>query len=199
MSLPNEIQQSTNITTAAATASVSTANAKSHLKVEHSDDDTYIDGLVTAATQEVENITSRTMISTTYDMYLTEFPKDGIVLPFSPVSSITSVKYYNGSNVETTWDSSNYHYNIYEQPCVIRYVDDYPDTYEDRSDAVVVRFVAGYANAAAIPAQLIQAIKMIIGEYYETRSDVPRDAVMTAVKRLTWPHIVHHSPNENQE
>ncbi len=58
------IKQSTNIYTAAASASVSTVNAKAHLKVEHSNDDPLIDGYVTAAERAVEAYTNLAMIST---------------------------------------------------------------------------------------------------------------------------------------
>lgn len=191
------IKQSTNIYTAAASASVSTANAKAHLRVEHSDDDTLIDAYVQAAEKEVEGYTNRTLISTVYDLYLTDFPANGIVLPFSPVTAIASIKYYNGSNVETTWDTANYHYNIYEEPCIIRYTDSTPDVYEDRSNAVVVRFTAGYANAAAIPAPLVQAVKLLVGDLYENRTDVPREA-FTAWMRRSYQYRVWHEPEENQ-
>ena len=191
------IKTSVAIYTAAASASVSTANAKAHLKVEHSNDDTLIDGYVKAAEGEVESYTNRTMISTVYDYYLSAFPKNGIVLPFSPVSAVTSIKYYDSSNVEQTLASSNYYYNIYEEPCVIRYVDSAPSTYEDRSNAVVVRFTAGYAAAANIPAPLVQAIKLLMADLYENRTDVPREA-FTAWMRCAYPLRVYHEPEENQ-
>lgn len=190
-------KQSLSIYTAAGSASVSTANAKAHLKVEHSNDDTLIDGYVQAAEKEVEAFTNRTIISTVYDFTLTEFPANGIVLPVSPVSAIASIKYYDASNTLQTWASSNYHYNVNEEPCIIRYVDSVPDTYEDRSDAVVVRFTAGYANAAAIPAPLVQAIKLKLGDYYENRIDAPRE-MFSAWMRLAYPYRVWHEPFENE-
>lgn len=191
------IKQSINITSAAASSSVTTANAKVHLKVEHSADDTYIDGLVTAAEREVETYTNRIMIATTLDFFLSDFPVNGIVLPFSPVTAITSIKYYDSSNVLQTWAATNYHYNIYEEPTVIRYVDSAPDVYEDRSDAVQIRITVGYANAAAIPAPLIQAIKLLMADLYENRTDVPREA-FTSWMRRAYPYRVFHSPEENQ-
>jgi uncharacterized phiE125 gp8 family phage protein len=130
-------------------------------------------------------------------MYLTSFPENGIVLPFSPVTAITSVKYYDTSNSLQTWAATNYHYNLYEEPCVIRYVDSAPSTYTDRSDAVVIRFTAGYADAAAVPAPLIQAIKLLLADLYENRTDVPRE-MFTAWMRRAYPYKIFHEPEENQ-
>lgn len=198
MSKPKNIQISTNVATAAAAVSVSTADAKSHLKVEHSDDDTYIDSLVLSAEAQTEALTSRKMITQTVDLYLTDFPMHEITLPFSPVTSISYIKYYDGTNTQQTWAASNYNYNIYEEPTVIRYNDSAPDTYEDRSDAVNVRFVVGYANAAAIPAALISAIKLKLADLYENRMEAPRDIARTSWINCARPYMVYHNPEENK-
>ena len=197
MSLPKVIQTGLTEQTAASTASVSTADAKSHLKVEHTTDDTLIGNLVYAAEKVIEADTKRKLISTTYDFYLTDWPVDGIVLPVSPVTSITSVKYYDTDNAQQTWASANYHYNLYEEPTVIRYVDTPPDSYEDRSDAIVVRFVAGYADAAAVPEGLVSAVLLKVGDLYENRVDAPRESTNTAWMHCAAPYKVFHNPEEN--
>ena len=38
--------------------------------------------------------------------------------------------------------------------------------------AIIITFVTGYANAAAVPMPIIQAMKFIIGHHYENRQDV---------------------------
>lgn len=187
---------SINIVTPAASASVSTANAKTHLVIEHSNDDALIDSYVLAAQQEVETYTNRIFISTVIDFYLSNFPVNGIVLPYSPVAAISSIKYYDSDNIQQTWDSSNYHYNIYEEPCKIRYVNSFPGTYKYRSDAVVVRCTVGYINAEAVPASLILAVKLLMADKYENRTDVPRE-MFTAWMRMAYPSRVWHNPLEN--
>jgi len=139
------------------------------------------------------------MISTIFDLYLTDFPANGIVLPFSPVSAITSIKYYDTANVQQTWATANYHYNIYEEPCVIRYTSSKPAVYSGRSNSVVVNFTAGYANAAAIPAPLIQAIKLLLSDSYENRVDGNENgAKIRTSQMIMYPHRVFHNPLENQ-
>ena len=85
-----------------------------------------------------------------------------------------SVKYYDSDNVLQTLDSDDYDVDDVSEPARIRSVatTSFPSTY-DRLNAVQVRFVSGYgSDASAIPNPLIQAIRLIIGHWYENRETV---------------------------
>lgn len=186
--------------TAATSNIVTTAEAKLHLRVDSADADqnTYIDTLSVAAQRAVEAYCCRTLSDTTYYFYLSDFPAGGIVLPSSPVKSITAITYYDTSNASQTLASSKYFYSIYEEPCTIRYVgDSAPDTYEYRTDAVRVEFVCGYTSPDVIPAGLEHAVKLLITDMYENRIDQPRER-FTAWRQLAYPYRVFHAPTENQ-
>jgi uncharacterized phiE125 gp8 family phage protein len=174
------------IVSVAASTAISLSEAKNHLKVENTADDDLITILIKAAQDEVESFTNRTLIATTFDFQLMKFPDCCIELPVAPVASITSIKYYNTENNEQTWSSENYFYSISEIPFKIRYVDSIPETYPDRFDAINVRFVSGYENAAAVPDALKQAILLLIGDMYDNRGDAPRER-FTMWKMLTYP------------
>jgi len=184
------------VKTAAATAAVSTADAKLHLRVTNTEDNTYIDNLVLAATQKVEAFTNRNIIRATFNLYLTGFPKNGIVLPLSPVSSITSIKYYDSDNSLQTYSSASWFYSIYEEPVKVDYIDTPAEAYQYRYDAVDVEFVCGYATAADVPESLISAILLLVGDMYENRVDYPRER-FTAWQSLAYPYRVWHSTTEN--
>lgn len=182
--------------TAAASNVVTRQEAKDHLRVDSSDDDTYIDSLIVSAQRHVEAYTNRCLSDTTYHYKLSAFPKCGIVLPFSPIKSITSIKYYDTDNSEQTLSTGNYFYNIYEEPFTIRWVDDITETYDYRVDAVNVEFVAGYTSPDIPPPGLEHAIKLLLTDMYEMRADVPREK-FTSWKALAYPHRVFHSTTEN--
>lgn len=184
------MQWSIQIQTAAASNAVNVAEAKSHLRVSHSNDDTYIGNLIKAAEGAVENYANRKLVASTFDMKLEDFPNGGIILPYSPVTSITHIKYYDTDNTQQTWASTNYYYNLAEEPVKIEYVDgDYPDVYDYRSDNVEVRFVCGYTT---VPEGLRQAILLLIGDMYEMRMDMPRER-FTAWKSLVYPYKVWYA------
>jgi uncharacterized phiE125 gp8 family phage protein len=177
-------------TTAATTNAVTAAEAKSQCRVDHSNDDTYIGVLITAAQNLVEAYTNRRLIQGTFVLLLEEFPKEGIYLPYSPVTSVDSIKYYDAANTQQTWSSSEYYYNIYEEPCLIRYVDgDYPDVYDYRSHPIEVTFKTGYTTPDVVPPALKQAILILVADMYENRLDTPRER-FTAWRLLCSPYIV---------
>lgn len=91
------------VITAASTFPVSLTEAKSHLKVDTSADDTYITSIIKAATQLSEEYTNRFFIDTVIEQYASSF-KELETLFKSKVSSIANVKYY--ANGTTTIPSS---------------------------------------------------------------------------------------------
>lgn len=185
--------------TAAAANLITTAQAVAHLREtsDGSTNDAYIDLLCTAAQDRIETYTNRRLTDVTYYFYLSDFPDSGIVLPFSPVKGVTSVKYYDSSNVQQTLtNNTDYFYHIYEEPCVIRPVDTWPDVYEDRFDAIVVEFQTGYTAPDVCPEALKLAIKVLLTDLYQNRGSQLKERYETW-RLLADPYRVFHSTIEN--
>lgn len=179
---PNSIKR----TTDSSSEPVSVAEAKEHLRVTHSDDDTYIGNLITASRQSLEITTHRALGSgQTYEVGYKYFPTTyhRLVIPNPPVVSITSVKYYNDQNVLTTVSDSEY---VFEnQGSGVAYISmkdgfGYPTVSKERVDPVVVTFDCGYT---ALPKPLHQAILLLVAHYYDTREPVAYGAVPIKVQR----------------
>lgn len=97
--------------TAPALEPVSTTELKAWLRITHSDQDTMLAAIITAARIRAEKYLNRRLISTVLEMYLDEFPDDGsdIKIHRCPVLGISHIKYYNTSNVLTTWPYQDYY------------------------------------------------------------------------------------------
>ena len=63
------------------------AEAKLHLRVDISDDDTYIGTLITAAREWVENYLDRTLITTQLILRAAEFPTEELELARPPMAT----------------------------------------------------------------------------------------------------------------
>jgi uncharacterized phiE125 gp8 family phage protein len=179
---------------------ITTADAKQHLRVDYAAtaDNTEIDNMIQAATAQVEVFCNRACMPTVYEFHLTGFPKGGIVLPVSPVSVITSVKYYSNATTQVTMAAGDYYYNIHEEPTKIRFTNGYtPLAYEYRFDAVTVRFTAGYTDAASVPKNLRQAILLMLADLYENRSDAVREK-FTLWQMTAYGHKVIHDITANR-
>ena len=81
------------VITAATTYPVSLTEAKSHLKVDTTADDTYIESIIKAATQLSEEYTNRFFIDTVIEQYASSFAELQTLFK-SKVSSVANVKYY---------------------------------------------------------------------------------------------------------
>lgn len=176
---------------------------KSELKVEVTTDDPAIDLKLNAAERLVEEYCNRRLMLTTYDFTLSRWPSRGIVLPFSPVLSIVSIKYYDGSNVQQTWAASNYHLNVNHEPTLISYVNDVPGVYENRTDAITVQFTVGYSSnanlvnqQASVPFPLKASILKIVTDLYYNRNDGVREK-LSSWQMMAYSYRVFHFPTEN--
>ncbi len=181
------------IYTAPATEPVSLVEAKLHLKVDGTDDDTLISGYITTARETVEGIARRALITQTWDFMLDEFPEgDELKIPFPPLQSITSVQYTDQDNVTATFAASNYAVDIYSEPGRIKlvYGAAWPGISLYAANGVKVRFIAGFGAAAAVPAKYKQAILLLVGHWYANREQVGVNVnlfeIPFGVKALLW-------------
>jgi uncharacterized phiE125 gp8 family phage protein len=160
---------------APATEPVSLVEAKLHLRVDGTTDDTLINGLIASARETVEGIARRALITQTWDLILDEFPEgDELKIPFPPLQSIVSVQYTNQDNVTAMFAAANYAVDVYSEPGRIKlvYGSAWPGSALYTLNGVKVRFTAGFGAAAAVPAKYKQAMLLLLGHWYANREEV---------------------------
>lgn len=165
--------------TAPTTEPVTTAEAKAHIRVDISDDDTLIAGLVTAARRWIEDVYGIKMMTQTWNYYLDQFPSDSVIeLPVGPVLSIASVKYTSDAGVTSTLSASDYDTDLVSLPARIslKSSKSWPTATLKTVNGVDVEFVAGYhatqTTTTSVPEVLKLAIKMLVEHWYEHRGAV---------------------------
>ena len=163
---------------------VSLSEAKLHLRIEVPDEDALISALIVAARQGAEHMTGRSIVQATWELALDEF-KDEIELPNPPLISITSVKYIDTDGVLQTMATADYLKDDHSEPARIMpaYGETWPST-RDQVNAVLVRYAAGYASAAAVPQQIKNWMLLRIGMLYENRESVAAGVTLSEL-----PHI----------
>jgi len=158
--------------TPASELAVSLAEAKLHLRVTASAEDALIEALIVAATEMAEQATNGTAIMPqTWELTLDAFPPS-FKLEVTPVASISSIKYFDADGVQQTLDSALYTLDAARDQApayvVPAYGTSWPAT-RNQVNAVTLQFVAGYANAAAVPDSIKAWIKLQVGAMYENR------------------------------
>lgn len=183
------------LTTAPAVMPVTLDEAKLHLRVEHIADDTLITALIATAVERLDGrfgLLRRGIITQTWDMFQRGFPiMRKLELPMPPLQSVVSVNYYDGSNVQQTFDPANYVVitNEFVGYIKLKLGMSWPLTYE-RDDAVDVQFICGFGDDGdSCPAPLKAAILLTIGDLYMNRGDnAAPGANADAVDRLVSPY-----------
>lgn len=158
--------------TPATALAVTLAEAKAHIRQDLSDDDALITVMITAATELAEQyMGARSIMPQTWELSEEGFPEE-FHLGRVPVASVTSIKYLDYLGAEHTLDPSAYVLDNADD-CTTAEVDPAYATcwpiarYADNS--VKVRFVSGYASAAAVPEGIKSWIKLMVGAMYAHR------------------------------
>lgn len=166
--------------TAPAYMPITRAEGKAQLNIEtaFTDDDTSIDNFIKQAAAYFFNRTGRQLIQATWQLALDDWHYSDycLELPVGPVVEVSSVKYYDESNVLQTLATSEYRLNNFQEPAQLELFGTLPGLY-DRTDAVLVEYIAGCgasaANEAAQQAAIDSAdkalIKILLTLFYEYR------------------------------
>lgn len=172
---------------------VTLAEAKLHIRQDSTADDALITTLITVARKTVEAHSLHALVTQTWDLFMDGFPCDReLELPFPPLQSVTGVYYTPDGGVETTYASTNYVVDTSGVPgrIVLTLPAYWPGDVLQVVNGVRVRFVCGFgATAASVDERAVQAIKLLVGHYYENReaTQVKNPAEMPlGVSSLLW-------------
>lgn len=162
------------VVTAPAIEPVTYAEIVDFLRLPSLTDKDVVNNLISVGREYVEARTRQTLITTTFDYWLDEFPA-AILIPARPLQSVTYVKYYDQTGTLTTLSASNYLVdNKGQAPLIVPPLGTFfPYPKFQYPNAVNVRFVAGYGDTAAdVPESCKQAIKQWVALNYDQREAV---------------------------
>lgn len=174
------------------TEPVTLEETKLFLRVTVPDEDDFIGRCITAARVFCENRIGRAIASHVCDVFYDQInPYAWITLPFSGVREVTSVQTTDVNGVQTLVDPSLYLVDLASDPARIGLPTGQCWPMSLRAfQAVAVRLVLGYVQA---PEDLVQAIRLLVGHYYEDRG-----ALLTGQQTAVLPLGVddHLAPYE---
>lgn len=166
------------------TGIITTSEAKTHLKVDTTADDTLIGNLIAAAVQSAQIYTNRFFLTTQIIQYGDKW-EDIKVLFKSKVINVVSVKYYDNDNSLQTLSTDVWLADTKHQPARIglKPDKDFPQL-AHRINAVEVTYKVGYGdNASDVPQGIKQACLLTIGNWYQNREEVVVGRIATELPK----------------
>jgi len=171
---------------------VTLAEAKAHLRVDTSDDDAYVQNLVTSAREWCEQYLDRTLVHTQWVMRFDKFPDSGIEpveLPRPPMvmsgtATAVTVTFTQEAGPTSTYSTAEYRVDRNATPGAILPI--YGSTWTPHrqdDNAISVTWWAGYgATGSSVPAAIRHAILMLVGHWYEFRTSVLTGSISKEVE-----------------
>jgi len=151
---------------------VTLQEAKAHLNVTDDIDDPLITALIGTATEHLESLLGRKLLTQRWELRLARFPRGPIEVPLPPCLEIVSIVYLDANEDEQTLDLSSVRISglgSMEGALVeARLSSPWPAT-ATHPEAVKVRFDAGFGAAADVPAALKTALLQHVAALYQTR------------------------------
>ncbi|MDZ7809198.1 MAG: phage head-tail connector protein [Arhodomonas sp.] len=186
-----------NQTTAPAIEPVTLDQAKTHLRVDGTDQDTEITSLIAMARQRVEQETERALITQEWELTLDYWP--GVIeVPLPPLQSVQSIQYLDTAGTLQTLDASLYRVDTARQPGRITpaYGQSWPSV-RDVTGTITVAFTAGYGDDATdVPGPIRQAMLLLIGTADCNREMLVIGTIATELqKNYDWllaPYRLYH-------
>lgn len=188
-------------------AVVSLPETKTHLRVTESHEDAAIAGYIFASQSYAETIIGRALTRRTYELTVDRWPVAGevIELPYPPVpaeaigsppASAVTVSYVAPNGDLQILDPAIYQLvGLGDDSRRARVVLAYGQTWpaiRSQPEAVLIEYVAGYANPAVVPEPIRMAVLLRIGTHYAQREALLESGVFesTVADRLLAPYRV---------
>ncbi len=162
------------------------SQAKAHLRVDGDENDALILALIASAREIAEEITGRALIVQTWIQKLDAWPDKKVELSRPPVQSITSIEYLDTAGDLQTMDPADYEVSIgMWKTRVVPSGGTWPAASQSL-DAIRITYVAGYGSVgSAVPAPIIQAMLLMIGQMYDGACSAGEASSMAAPALLS--------------
>lgn len=156
-------------TTEPAIEPVSLVEARRHLRLDDESEDVFLEALIRAARQEVENATGLALIKQHWRLTLDRLPHSGLVsLHKHPVVQVLSVTVYGADGEAGLVAPGDYVLDPHSRPARLHFST--APTSALSMNGIEIDFSAGFGQAGAdVPDLIRRAMLMLVAHWYEFR------------------------------
>lgn len=163
---------------------ITLAEAKAHLRVDSSGEDSLIQSLIMASRLHIEAALDLALITQSWRHQRDVWPPSRVlILPLRPIQSVTAVTLHDDDTASRSLDIEDFIVDGFANPA--RLVWRGPGAVPAAgmvANGIEIDFVAGHGNSPAdVPQPIRQALLLLIAHWYEHREPVEIGATATTI------------------
>ncbi len=152
---------------------VTLPDAKAHLRIDGSAEDTLIGSLIVTARLHIESVLALSLVTQSWSWFFDAWPSGvALTLPLRPVQSIAAVRLYDADGGTTTLAPDTYVLDGASAPArLVRQGAGVWPSAGRTANGIEIAFISGFGDAATdIPEPIRQAVRLLIAHWYEHRT-----------------------------
>lgn len=171
-------------TVAPAARVIAASDLRAHLRLDSSDQDTYLEALIDTAIRSLETDADRSFITQTWRMHLRGWWRGSVELPRGPLQSVTSIAYVDANGDAQTLSSDLY--EIVADALVPRIHTASGSALPSLGESpqpVTITYVAGYGNAGTnCPPEVVHSVRLLAAHLFSNAGPVSNMPGSSAVE-----------------
>jgi uncharacterized phiE125 gp8 family phage protein len=177
-------------TVAPAEEPISLAEARAHLRVDHTTDDPLISGLIIAAREAAESRTGRAMVTQQWRHTASAWT-DQITLSPAPLASVEEITYLDADGTRQTLAESSYQVvtDTLQGSVCPAYGASWPSA-RNEPGSIRIDYTAGYGSAADVPQAIKVWMLLVIGTWYSQREGIVTGVNVSEIPRGFWEGLL---------
>ncbi|TCT07628.1 head-tail connector protein [Aquabacter spiritensis] len=166
------------------------ADLKAFLRVTHDAEDGLLALLITTARQMVESAAGRILLRQSWRFVFDSWPAAGLLVPaLAPVEAILAARLRHADGGESALAPDLFTLRGDRAPALIAFDPPRMPRPDRALGGIELDLALGYgAAAAAVPADLVQAVRLFAAHLYERRDEAGGDALPSGVAALLAPY-----------
>ena len=186
------------VATAPAAEPFALADAKAHLRVEGTEEDDLIGAQIEAARAYVEAMTGVCLVERTLTLRADNWT-DLAAFPVAPVTAVASITYTDTEGTPQTLSTDIYALRLegLDPGAVLKNAQSWPTI--QPGTQIEIEVTAGYGQATDVPQAVVQALKLVVADFYTFRESaqigsvagrIPTSATVDALLANYRKHLV---------
>jgi uncharacterized phiE125 gp8 family phage protein len=161
------------LTSGPALEPVTVAEAKAHLRVDTTAEDTLIASLILTSRLHLETALGLALMTQSWRLLLDRWPSAAIEMPLRPLQAIDEVRVLSADGDPTIIATAGYLTDVVSTPPRLVHTGAIWPQPGQAANGIEIDFTAGYGDATAdVPAPIRQALLLLVAHWYEHRDPI---------------------------